>query len=329
MGTQNQRYGAIGDLKSIEHTRRFLQKTIDESKGMEERRRYGQFATPYPLAKEIVSYGMTLMPHHGITFLDPCIGSGAFYSALLGVIDADHEIQRATGIEIDAAYYDCAGNLWGNTEIELIHDDFVRVEPQRRYNFLIANPPYVRHHCIQQGEKAVLFEKEKNETGISLSGLAGLYCHFMLLAHKWLAPDAICGWLVPSEFMDVNYGTAIKEYLLHRVHLLRIHRYDPKNPLFSEALVSSCVVWFKNEASDTDYEIEFSFGGTHTAPINSKKIKKSDLMKERKWTRFPEKGIRKDNTVGGTLGDFFFIKRGLATGDNNYFIKKLEKNAPK
>jgi hypothetical protein len=62
---------------------------------------------------------------------------------------------------------------------------------------------------------------------MKLSGLAGLYGHFIGLSHAWLAPDAISCWLVPSEFMDVNYGLAIKWYLLDRVTLLRIHRFDP------------------------------------------------------------------------------------------------------
>lgn len=100
----------------------------------------------------------------------------------------------------------------------------------------------MRHHYLTQDEKLYLLEHEKKETGIALSGLAGLYCHFILLAHKWLAPGAVCGWLIPSEFMDVNYGNAIKNYLLQNVHLLRIHRYNPENSLFSDALVSSCVV---------------------------------------------------------------------------------------
>ena len=147
------------------------------------------------------------------------------------------------------------------------------------------------------------------ETEIALSGLAGLYCHFILLANKWLASNAICGWLVPSEFMDVNYGSGIKDYLLNHVHLLRIHRYDPDNSMFSDALVSSCVIWFKNEVVTYDYEVAFTFSGTHEKPIQKKQVKKSELLKECKWTRFPEKEIRREKTNGVTLGDFFEIKR--------------------
>lgn len=325
MGTQNKRYREIRNLNATEESRLLMQKMIDSKKNIEERRKYGQFSTPFRLAQEIVTYGLQLLSGKEISFLEPCIGSGAFYSALLKVVNSDYIVQTATGIEIDPVYYDCATTLWKDSGIGLINGDFSRIEPEQKYNLVITNPPYVRHHYLMQAEKTYLLEREKKEIGIGLSGLAGLYCHFVLLAHKWLAPGAICGWLIPSEFMDVNYGTAIKEYLLQNVRLLRIHRYDPGNSMFSDALVSSCVVWFKNEIINDNYDVEFSFGGTHDKPAQSKRINKSDLIKEHKWTRFPEKEIRCEESPEMTLGDYFEIKRGLATGDNSFFIMSREK----
>ena len=325
MGTQNKRYRTIGNLNSIEHSRRQMQEMIDKGKDIEERRKYGQFSTPLDLAKEIVTYGLSILSESDIAFLEPCMGSGAFYSALLSAVNENYCIQAATGIEIDPVYYDCANALWGDSGINLVNDDFTKIAPKHKYNFVITNPPYVRHHYLTQETKSYLIERGKEETEIVLSGLAGLYCYFILFAHKWLAPGAICGWLIPSEFMDVNYGAAIKEYLLQNVHLLRIHRYDPENSMFSDALVSSCVVWFRNEKINDDYDIEFSFGCTHDNPKQNKCIKKSDLIKERKWTRFPRKEIRCDEIAGRTLGDYFEVKRGLATGDNNFFIMSRER----
>ena len=58
MGTQNNRFGAIRDLSLTESNRLQLQTAIDSSKGIEDRRRLGQFATPFELAHEIVSYGL-------------------------------------------------------------------------------------------------------------------------------------------------------------------------------------------------------------------------------------------------------------------------------
>jgi len=46
--------------------------------------------------------------------------------------------------------------------------------------------------------------------GLPVSGLAGLYCYFLLLADEWVQNQGISIWLIPNEFMDVNYGKTIK-----------------------------------------------------------------------------------------------------------------------
>ena len=89
-----------------------MQKIIDGEKDIDERRKYGQFATPFALAQEIVKYGLHLLSETNISFLEPCIGSGSFYSALLSEVNNDHCIQNATGIEIDPVYYGCATKVW-------------------------------------------------------------------------------------------------------------------------------------------------------------------------------------------------------------------------
>lgn len=328
MGTQNKRFGAVGSLNTIEIKRMKLQTQIDGDKGIEERRKFGQFATPYELAREIISYGLTLLNDNEISFLEPALGTGSFYSALLSETNKfAKRIKSAVGIELDDKYYSVAHKLWENSNIDLVHTDFTVEKGGRNINFLISNPPYVRHHYIGQEQKSKLALLIKDETGLSVSGLAGLYCYFILLAHKWLAPNAICGWLIPSEFMDVNYGSVLKQYLLKHVHLLRIHRYNPKNSKFDDALVSSCVVWYKNEIVSENYNIEFSYGGTHDNPEIRREVDKMSLEKYRKWSHFPEmlnRDERCKNMQVATLGDFFNIKRGLATGDNDFFILSKE-----
>lgn len=326
MGTQNKRFGKVGNMIDLEKNREQVQLNIDKTKDIEERRKHGQFATPFSLAREIMSYGLDILNENTVSFLEPSLGTGVFYSALVHDISGTKKaIRQATGIEIDSAYFNSAKSIWNNSHLQVYNADFTHFPPDGEYNLLITNPPYVRHHYISQEEKNYLGECAKNETGIAVSGLADLYCYFLLLSHKWLAPGAVCGWLIPSEFMDVNYGNALKEYLLNKVHLLRIHRYNPDNSKFDDALVSSCVVWFKNEIIDFDYDIEFSYGGTHNVPLKSKLIKKSVLQSERKWTRFPGKEIRDNKKEKATIGDYFTIKRGLATGDNNFFILEKEK----
>src|SRR5262245_18909416 len=118
----------------------------------------------------------------------------------------------------------------------------------------------------------------------------------------------------------------LKRYLLNRVTLLRIHRFDPNDVQFDDALVSSAVVWFRNEEATRDHAVAFSFGGTLSKPTLSREVSIGDLANEPKWTRFPTADIRKASNVS-PLSDFFKIKRGLATGANRFFILSEEEIA--
>jgi hypothetical protein len=146
------------------------------------------------------------------------------------------------------------------------------------------------------------------------------------LSHAWLNEGALSGWVNPSEFMDVNYGQAVKRYLLERVTLLHIHRFDPSDVQFADALVSSAVVWFRNEPPTSVHSVKFTFGGTLENPTVIKMVSASALAHEKKWTRFPVSGVRAKSFLP-TIADFFKIKRGLATGHNGYFILSAEELA--
>lgn len=312
MGAQNGRPEPFGSLK--EQERATLQDAIDNRKTIESRRRFGQFATPFPLADEIVQYALKLCHRTDISFLEPCLGTGVFYSAMKKNFKGN---LLADGFEIDGDYFRSAKELW--RDINVRNEDFTTAKASKVYDLLITNPPYVRHHYLSQDQKDRLQQAVFHGTGINISKLAGLYCYFILLADKWLKDGALSAWLIPSEFMDVNYGQAIKDYLLNHVHLLRIHRYEADETQFDDALVSSCVIWYRKETVEGDYDVEFSYGGSHDNPKISRKIPKSVLLHEHKWTRFPAKEVRQNKDYA-VLGDFFHIKRGIATGSNSFFI---------
>jgi hypothetical protein len=315
-----------GTIIEKEQKRLALQTSLDAEKSRSERNRLGQFATPTVLAEDIVRYAVSLLPAAAtVRFLDPAIGTGAFYSALLKVVPRER-ISEALGFEIDPHYGKPATQLWKDTGLALKLADFTHAEPSPRFNMLICNPPYVRHHHLHNGDKERLQHRTQQSSGMKLSGLAGLYCHFLGLSHAWMAEGGVGGWLIPSEFMDVNYGSAVKWYLLNRVTLLHIHRFDPNDVQFADALVSSSIVWFRNEPPSADHEVTFTFGGTLREPRTGRSVSARSLVHEPKWTRFPVADVRSRPDIP-TLSDYFQIKRGLATGDNSFFILSEEEIA--
>jgi hypothetical protein len=310
-------------IESIDEERLALQVRLDECKTPAERNRLGQFATPPALASDILQYAANLiLKGERIRFLDPAIGTGAFYSALRKVFPKI-QIAEALGFEIDPHYGKPGAKLWHGENLTLICGDFTHAQPSPRFNLLICNPPYVRHHHLTNEQKNRLHLCTLNASGMKLSGLAGLYCHFVGLSHAWMAAGGIAGWLIPSEFMDVNYGRALKRYLLRKVTLLHIHRFDPGDVQFADALVSSAVVWFSKTPPPEDHAVTFTFGGTLLNPKISRTVSAKALAHEAKWTRFPMADVR-SRSVLPTISDFFQIKRGLATGDNSYFILSPE-----
>ena len=309
----------------IEAKRVVEQIQLDASKTSLERNRLGQFATPNLLAIEILKYSKTLLPvNEGIHFLDPAIGTGSFYSALLQSFSTE-KIKSAIGYEIDRDYAEAALKLWAGTSLELNIADFTEsVPPQNeniKSNLLICNPPYVRHHHLSSDKKISLKRLGIQTTGIELSGLAGLYCYFLLAAHRWMARNGIACWLIPSEFMDVNYGGKIKEYLLDQVTLLRVHRFAPDDLQFADVLVSSSVIWVRNTEPTHNYAVEFTYGGSISRPISSTTILSATLKNLSKWNNSSISSTQNIKTYSGIkLSDLFDIKRGVATGANDFFI---------
>lgn len=312
-------------LEHREAERQGAQARLEARSTALERNRLGQFATPPALALDILECACRMLPDGSrVRFLEPSIGTGAFFSALLRVFGEDR-VERARGIEIDPLYLAEAARLWRGTPLKLDKADFTCVEPptreEEKANLLIANPPYVRHHHVSGEDKVRLQALVQSRLGLELSGLTGLYGYFLLMADAWLARDGLAAWLIPSEFMDVNYGRKLKAYLTDRVTLLRVHRFDPGDVQFNDALVSSAVVWFRQGESPVGHAALFSFGGSLLEPVTSKYIPLETLRNEPKWTRFPVGDEQLQPERGGVkLADLFTISRGLATGANNFFI---------
>jgi hypothetical protein len=303
----------------IEERRQLEQARLDNLKSAKERNKWGQFATPPELAVSLARYARSLTEANRVRFLDPAVGTGSFYSALLRAFPPER-IEAATGVELDPAFSQAATALWGGTGLRVISGDFTeQPPPSARFNLVLTNPPYVRHHHLNASQKDRLRQQLAQSLNFDVSGLSGLYCYFLLLCHDWMEEGGLAVWLIPSEFMDVNYGAALRRYLTERVTLLHIHRFCPTDVQFTDALVSSAVVVFRKLPRPPDHAARFSFAGPIDRPEKEAMVPVETLRWSRKWTQFPG-GVAASNNAELTLGDIFSIKRGLATGANSFFI---------
>lgn len=313
----------------LEVSRQAIQAAIDSGKSPAERNRLGQFATPNALAIEIARYVQSVAGRRlrAIRFADPAIGTGSFYSVALAVFGAER-IKSAVGVELDTGFCAAARDLWAETGLDAVCGDFTRIVASTSRpaapNLILANPPYVRHHHLERADKERLQALTQQMTSVEVNGLAGLYVYFLLLATAWMEDAGFAAWLIPSEFMDVNYGAALKRYLTDSVTLMRVHRFDPDDGQFGDALVSSVVLVFRKAAAPPGHAVEFTYGGTMREPLASEAISLHQLRESHKWTAYPSHAGNDRRTLSNgdnpTLGDFFRIQRGIATGSNKFFV---------
>lgn len=305
--------------ESTEERRQVEQARLDLLKSPLERNQCGQFATPSPLALSLARYAREVHREGPVTFLDPAVGTGSFFSALCQAFPRE-SIRGATGVELDPLFAQAAADLWERQGLEVVAGDFTKLPvPEEKFNLVLTNPPYVRHHHLSGTDKERLKAQVARSLRCEISGLAGLYCYFLLLCHDWMEESGLGIWLIPSEFMDVNYGISLRQYLTERVTLLHIHRFCPTDVQFTDALVSSAVVVFRNSLPAPGDSARFSFGGEIQRPQIEACIPLETLRRSRKWTQFPASSSFEESREI-TLGDLFAIKRGLATGCNDFFL---------
>ena len=320
------------NLDVLEGKRADFNKDFEGKHSLANRNKKGQFATPPQLANHIVNfvlknYGPDL---DGISFLEPCIGTGAFFSALLQNTPLKN-IKKSVGVELDFELFELTRDLWGDVLIEILNFDFTEPETflalKRSFNLIITNPPYVRHQHLSERQKERLQNYVYRELGFKVNGLAGLYVYFILIAHKFLSEKGLGVWLIPSEFFDVNYGEVLRKYFTQKVELLFVHKFDPKDLQFCDALVSSSLIIFRKSLPGKNHSVKFSFGSSLDKPKRVKFLDLGEFENSSKWSSLiSEKNeqIEKEN-MGFILGDLFKIQRGIATGGNEVFILPFEK----
>jgi len=290
--------------------------------GMHDRRVTGTILTPPELALDVVGAALGEMSNGTpIEFGDPAIGTGIFFASLVSLAPADR-IRSAYGFETDRRRGLETARRWGRIPLRVIIGDFLvaRDEAPRR-NLVIANPPYLRYERQNRAEMRAAEQTIAAETNLAFLPRSNLYVHFLLAAHRWMAPGAVAAWVIPSEFLSSRYGATVRRYLTHKVQLVRLHTYEADEQVFDNARVSPSVVVFKNSPPIGSMEARISAGGTMGVPVHSAKVPVGSLDPQTSWApRALFLPRRSGSTRSTQLGEFFRIRRGIATGGNGFFV---------
>ncbi len=207
------------------------------------RRRLGQTFTPPEIVRSMVRWAAGRGAPSRV--VDPGTGSGRYLLA------AGREFPGTSlfGVDVDpVATIIARGNLAaaGLASRAVVRQVDYRLlgagRPDGRTLF-VGNPPYVRHHQIQPEWKRWLLETAAR-LGLRASGLSGLHVHFFLATALHGRPADYGAFVTSSEWLDVNYGSLVRELLLGGLGGERISVLDEAAAPFADATVTGAITCF-------------------------------------------------------------------------------------
>ena len=291
------------------------------------RRGNGQFFTPRWVAEGMARWVLNCQPEE---ILDPACGFGV-------LLDACRKLGfkgRLTGFEVDGALMQSArpGYLGvdGEPDIDVRRLDFL-TSPEQTIPCAIVNPPYNKFQQIGSSIKSAgALDWIARETGAPVSGFTNQYALFLCLVLARLRPGGRAAFIVPSEFFATCYGVQIKRYLMGNRRLRHLVLFDASERIFPEAATTACVLLFEG-APCSGFEVWHMSGKADAqrfAAVCSEQAGRAanavasydSISAEANWQNLGMASMYDDGCGLVPLSAYGAIKRGIATGANEFFV---------
>ncbi|AHH20224.1 modification methylase XamI [Nocardia nova SH22a] len=288
-----------------------------------ERRPLGQTYTPAPVVQAMVDWASSQGTPSRI--IDPGAGSGRYLLA------AAQAFPNATGIAVEvdplsALMLRANVAVLGLSKRIAVHlGDYrtLTVESVEGSTLFVGNPPYVRHHAISSEWKKWLTISAR-ERGFKASALAGLHVYFFLATARLGKPGDFGAFITSSEWLDVNYGSLVRQLLLDGLGGDSVHVIDPKLELFDDAMTTGAITCFKVGDAPSSMRLRRVDRVNDLGNLSGgRKVSRQRLAESNRWSvlsrvtpKLPEGYIE--------LGELCRVHRGQVTGANQIWVQRRD-----
>lgn len=287
--------------RSFEAGQRVLSK-----RSIASRKTHGQFLTQEPLAR-FMAQKLELIAD-GDHILDPAMGSGTLLCAVIDHLIASGNLLEVwiDGFELDRELYFISKRILEDAvsealdhgikiHLNLFCADFVLnglqfLRPslldtplgQRRYDFIIANPPYFKINTDDT--------RRQRSEGL-ISGHTNIYTLFMALAAYMLHGGVAC-FIVPRSFCSGAYFAKFRRDFMEQVVIQNIHLFESRDEAFSadNVLQENVIITFSSNQDTTRQLIEISSSASLESleqGVNSRRITREQFISPPGLFRLP------------------------------------------
>lgn len=288
-----------------------------------DRRPLGQTYTPAPIIKAMTAWAAAQGTPARI--VDPGAGSGRYLLAAArqfpkaSIVAAEVDPLSALMLRANIA----VNGLQDRADVRLGDYRSLTLPDVEGPTLFIGNPPYVRHHQIDAHWKTWLIETARAR-GFKASQLAGLHVHFFLATAQLGRPGDFGTFITGSEWMDVNYGSLVRQLLLDGLGGESVHVLDPTIAPFADAQTTGAITCFKVGSGPTSMKLRRVDKVTELGALaKGRKVSRQRLAESSRWSvltrvspKIPQGYVE--------LGELCRVHRGAVTGANAVWVQRRD-----
>lgn len=285
-------------------------------------RNKGQFWTPSWVAEAMVSY---VAVNNVDMILDPAAGRGAFFKALLTLGNKGISF---LGFDIDTEVL--SDEIYSQTGCSVEQRDFLKNPPDKKFEAIVANPPYIRHHRINRETKLFLKKMSSSITGSVIDGRAGYHVYFLILALSLLKQNGRLAFIMPADTCEGKFAKNLWRWISSEYCLDCVITFDKEATPFPGVDTNAIVLLIRNTKPQSKF---LWIRASEAYSMDLLNLVSSDLsVRDFTSLKIVERSLKEGIETGlsrpemlipehtCTLGDFADVMRGIVTGSNEFFF---------
>ena len=283
---------------------------------MDEGKLTGSYYTPESVVRFMVDYLMRNRQDFSHV-LEPSAGDGRFIKALqqmAGQIDA---------IELYEDKVRLLQTAYPSPTVHVEQADFIKyaMKSAKRYSLVIGNPPYINPKVMGKEDISQARQLCKDE-GLKPAVMQNLWVAFVMGACRLLRPGGAIFFVLPMEFLQVQYAEKLRLYLerkFNTIHIISFQKF-----IFPEIEQEVCLVYLTNQAQNSPHILYHIYqDADQRQPVKTNIIQKNKPLQ--KWSNAiltdAEISLLKKWAVEyKAVSETGAIAPGIVTGGNQYFI---------
>ena len=285
-----------------------------------DRRTSGATYTPPEIVRSIIEWsaGEGIEPAR---IVDPGAGSGRFIATAADRFPSS----RLVAVETDPtaalmlrATAECRG-FSNRIDIRVADYRSIRLPAVGGRTLFIGNPPYVRHHDIGETWKD-WYASTAERLGVKASKLAGLHLHFFFKTMGLARPGDFGAFITAAEWLDVNYGSALRSLLADGLGGTALHVLNPEVAAFPGTSASAAITCFRVGRKSGSLRVRAVDSCVALGNLGKgRKVTWKEMGNAARWSPIihRSKGPPPDHIE---LGELFRVHRGQVTGANGVWI---------